>query len=153
MPKTTSTKPSTKKSTTTKTTTKKISFRKKPITKKELPSTTAQKARLIKKIAQQAEEQQIEQQIKKAIHSPARKNAEGKRTIPIGIRIFFGCSLLLFCIALYKAILLPKIIQHNSDMPTVTTVTNRETNQPPILTDNITTNESITYEPITESQT
>jgi hypothetical protein len=138
MPKETSTK-RTKRSFTTKTTTKKTTPTEKPITKKDTPNSTAQKARLIKKIDQQAQDSQIEKQIKKT-----------EKKIPIGIRIFFGCSLLLFCIALYKAILLPKIIQRTPNDPIV----NITDNELPILTDDtISFDNTMPDEPIIESQT
>lgn len=93
-------------------------------TKKPSINPTQQKERLIQKIAQQAKDAQIEKQAKKV-----------EKKIPIGIRIFFGCSLLLFCIALYKTILFPKIIQSQpsntltADVSTVD-VENPEMNEP-----------------------
>ncbi|MDR0859584.1 MAG: hypothetical protein LBO09_00975 [Candidatus Peribacteria bacterium] len=81
----------------------------KPVVKKI--TTTSQKAEFIKKIANQAEEQ-------KPSLSKVHKKEPNK--IPVRVRVFFGLSLLLFCVALYQAILRPSLTQNTPDEPTTT---------------------------------
>ncbi|MDR2541195.1 MAG: hypothetical protein LBD11_05530 [Candidatus Peribacteria bacterium] len=73
-------------------------------------NTTSQKAEFIKKIATQAEEQKptLSRTTKKEMHK-----------IPVRVWVFFGASLLLFCIALYQAILRPSLTT-TLDQPTDT---------------------------------
>jgi hypothetical protein len=79
-------------------------------------SKAAQKARLVKKLAEQAE----------ALEAPQKLVKKADSKIPLGVRIFFGCCLLIFCIAVYKAILLPKIIQNSQNTPTITNLSGEE---------------------------
>ncbi|MDR3169891.1 MAG: hypothetical protein LBU27_09475 [Candidatus Peribacteria bacterium] len=66
-----------------------------------------QRAASIKKIATQTEAQL----------QPA-KLSKGSQKIPMRVRVFFGVSLLVFCIALYQAILRPALNSAVANMPT-----------------------------------
>lgn len=78
---------------TQKTTTKSTSK-----TKAVKSTATKQKAALIKKLAEKVES-----------NTPITKGATHKQEkIPNRVRVFFGCSLLLFCISLYQAFLRPR---------------------------------------------
>ena len=96
----TSQKKETKKTTTTSKATTKSNSTKKTTTKKIVEKKHGEKkAELIKKLATQAEK-----------HQPSFQNTKkDSNKIPTWVWIFFGCSLLLFCISIYQAFLRPKI--------------------------------------------
>ena len=119
-----SNKKSPKATTTKKTLTTKKSPTKKTETKaKSTKEHIAKKSEFIKKVAIQAES--------------SKSSLLGKRKIsnqiPTRIRIFFWCSLLLFCTAIYKAFLLPKI---TAPTPEITIQQDEDLNEGIIISDN-----------------
>ncbi|MDR0607276.1 MAG: hypothetical protein LBG52_02755 [Candidatus Peribacteria bacterium] len=86
---------------------------KKPVLKKTTKSLSdqkemlSQKAAFIKKMATQAETQL----------QPTKRSKETQK-IPLRVRVFFGASLLLFCIAFYQAILRPMLNFTPANAPT-----------------------------------
>ncbi|MDR0282483.1 MAG: hypothetical protein LBI53_04180 [Candidatus Peribacteria bacterium] len=61
----------------------------------------------------------------------SKRISNNGRKIHTGVRIFFGCSLFLFCIAVYYAILRPQFIETSNQKKLETVISNNPSNEEP----------------------
>lgn len=87
--------------------------------KKELTPTKASATAIISQ-ANRAKKQALIQKLteEKKFSTAENKENTGSSKVPLRVRIFFGCSLLLFCISFYHAIIRPQLEQELVDVPT-----------------------------------